>query len=399
MDGKSGSRPALEYRASDELYEAVGGMEGCRKLSTAFYARAGLDPVIGSLFPSSHRCAIEALTSFMAQFLGGPREYSERSWWLSLREAHERFEIGLAERNAWVKNMRQVLAELELQEPVRRALSWFFEQSSAYMVNQENGPPKAVDRKLPPRNGIQKEIARRWKVRVLLEEAAGAVRRADADRAISLAQSSELKAYFSGDRAAFVSLLAMMTASSDGILLDHVRQTLLSDPALVGERYASGRTLLHGAAAAGSLDVVELLLQLGADPNTTDEAGHAPLYCVGNECSADTGGDVVRLLAQRGANLDAQDGVKRCTALHMAARRGNVSVARALLDCGADIEARDSVGDTPLRRAVNCGKINLAALLLERGADVHSRGRNGTSLVQAARTAAMKQLLDRFAHT
>ncbi len=52
----------------------------------------------------------------------------------------------------------------------------------------------------------------------------------------------------------------------------------------------------------------------------------------------------------------------------MAARRGNVSVAKALLECGANIEARDSKGDSPLRRAVNCRKKEMVAFLAAQGA-------------------------------
>jgi len=70
---------------------------------------------------------------------------------------------------------------------------------------------------------------------------------------------------------------------------------------------------------------VELLLQLGADPNATDAGGHTPLYCVGNECSVDGAANIVRVLAQSGADVNANGGVKRCTPLHMAARRGNVA--------------------------------------------------------------------------
>ena len=93
--------------------------------------------------------------------------------------------------------------------------------------------------------------------------------------------------------------------------------------------------------------------------------------------------------------MDASDGVKRCTALHMAARRGNVLVAEALLDCNADLEAQDGDGDTPLRRAVNCGKAEVAAFLLSRGADVQSTGSKGLTPAQAARGAAMKRLFSK----
>jgi ankyrin repeat protein len=177
-------------------------------------------------------------------------------------------------------------------------------------------------------------------------------------------------------------------------MLDYVRKKLTGDPALVRERYA-GRTLLHEAAAVGSGPIVELLLKLGADPNTKDSGGHTPLYCLGNECTVEGAGKVVRALVQRGADVDADEGVKRCTPLHMAARRGNLEVAGALLDCGADIEARDSLGDTPLRRSVNCDKLGVASLLLARGAAVHSMGSRGSTPYLAARSVTMKRLMQR----
>ena len=77
----------------------------------------------------------------------------------------------------------------------------------------------------------------------------------------------------------------------------------------------------------------------------------------------------------------------------MAARRGNVEACDALPECGANIEARDSLGETPLRRAVNCGQIDVAALLLARGANPHSVGSNGLTPLSAARSAAMRALL------
>ena len=183
-----------------------------------------------------------------------------------------------------------------------------------------------------------------------------------------------------------------MVRSGQSVFLDYVRAKLTGDPTLARERYA-GRTLLHEAAAAGNPVTVELLLSLGIDPNAPDGGGHTPLYSVGNECAVEGAATVVRALVKAGADVDASDGVKRCTALHMAARRGNLEVAAALLDCGACSEARDSAGDTPLRRSVNCNKVELAALLLARGADIYSTGSKGITTLLAARTVAMKQLL------
>jgi ankyrin repeat protein len=138
---------------------------------------------------------------------------------------------------------------------------------------------------------------------------------------------------------------------------------------------------------------VELLLHLGADANARDQWGHTPLYFVGNASHGANGADVVRVLAHSGANVNAQEKLKHCTALHMAARRGNVPVAEALLECGADAEARDKLGDTPLHRAIKCGKTEMVAFLLSQGADVHAKGKSGLTPWQVARGASMKQLL------
>jgi ankyrin repeat protein len=162
---------------------------------------------------------------------------------------------------------------------------------------------------------------------------------------------------------------------------------------LVHQRYKGGRTLLHDAAGTGNVNLVEQLLDMGAGKTAEDDQARSPLYCVGNECSAPGASQIVRALLQRSAtNVNAVHGVKRCTALHMAARRGNVEVIRALLDGGADMEARDSVGDTPLRRAVNCNQVEAARLLLVRGADPHSPGSKALTPARAARSASMQQV-------
>ncbi len=340
------------------FFEALGGIKTCHELSVAFYARVAQDPVLRPLFPSSSfRCAIEALTAFLVQFLGGPCEYSQRRWSLSLREAHQRFKIGAQERDAWMKNMVAALEDVRIAAPARDVLHGFFEQASADMVNRPAAPCSVKSSRLDP------EIAGRWNVHQQLEEAVAAVRRGDAQGAIALAANPDVQNYFRRDRAAWLSLLAIMS----GAVTEYVRGKLLADPGLAQERYTYGRTLLHETAGQGSLATVELLLELGADPNAADQFGHVPLYFVGNQCHAATGPEVVRALVRGGANVNARGGVQRCTALHMAARRGNVRVAEALLACGADIEARDKRGDTPLDRAVNCRKKEMAAFFTERG--------------------------------
>src|SRR3974377_2077988 len=126
-----------------DLYHALGGMDTCRRLVEAFYAHVEHDPVLRPLYPPTLKgCPIEALAAFFIQFFGGPCEYAQRRWSLSLREAHLRFAIGQREREAWLTNMLQAVDEVKIQEPMRSALRWFFAESSAFLINQ---PPKAVN--------------------------------------------------------------------------------------------------------------------------------------------------------------------------------------------------------------------------------------------------------------
>jgi truncated hemoglobin YjbI len=373
-----------------DLYQAFGGREACRRLSVAFYARVARDSLLRPLFPgTTFTCAIEEFAAFLTQFLGGPSEDMQRRWWLSLRESHLRFRIGQRERAAWIANMVSALDDVQIEEPMRSQLMGFFQRSSAHIVNHGEATAIEEGRSQALGDSTCEEISRRWDAQTSLDEAVAAIRSGDAARAIALAEGSPLKAY---GPSVTSGLLALMVRCGQSGLLDYVKAKLTCDPALAQERYA-GRTLLHQAAAAGSLTTVELLLRLGADPNAPDGGGHTPLYCVGNECAAEGAGKVVRTLVQGGADVNAHDGVKHCTPLHMAARRGNVEVAGALLDCGAEIEARDKLGDTPLRRAVNCDKVRVATLLVTRGANIHSVGSKGVTPRLAARTITMKQLL------
>ncbi|MDQ6699019.1 MAG: hypothetical protein M3Z36_02390, partial [Acidobacteriota bacterium] len=236
------------------LYEALGGKAGCRRLAVAFYARVARDPLLRPLFPGkSFTCAIEEFAAFLAQFLGGPSEDSQRRWWLSLRESHLRFQIGDRERKAWLANMAEAFDDVHVAEPVRTELLRFFERSSIHVVN--HGAAAAVDgaKSEPYHEGTHAEIAGRWEAQIRLDEAVAAIRAGNAADAIHLIETSALK---SAGRPVHCGLLSLMVRCAPDGLLDYLRTRLAGDPALVQERYAT-RTLSHDAAAAGNPVVVE----------------------------------------------------------------------------------------------------------------------------------------------
>ena len=337
--------------SSGALLAALGGEAGCKRLSTEFYARVGKDTILRPLFPGkSLRCASEEFAAFLIQFLGGDEEQTQHRWWLSLRESHARFQISPAQRSAWLKHMGETLDAATLSDVTRKALRDFFLQSSAYVIGQQTG-------------GLaHEELAVRWAQQLALDDAIGAIACGQVQKALALA------AQFVSRPSVFVGLLARMVQTGRAGLVRFAIDAVERDPTLATRRF-SGRTLLHFASGAGCLDLVTVMLRIGANPNTQDSGGHSPLYRVANECAADAGPKVVWALVQAGAEVNACGGVTRATALHMAARRGYLEIARALLDCGALIDARDSKGDTPLQRAVNCRKNAVAQLLKERGAN------------------------------
>ena len=190
------------------------------------------------------------------------------------------------------------------------------------------------------------------------------------EQAIALAKSNPLNEFFARGKAVHAHFLAKLLRTDPR----YVQTCVYADPSLIHVRHTFNRTLLHEAAPAGHAEVVELLLRLGADPN--GEA-HSPLYSCANGCRshAKVASRIVMALAAAGADINAPISDNRPLPLHMAARRGSVAIAQALLDLGASVNPRDTTGDTPLRRAVNCNQLEVAALLLQNKANPDSPGK------------------------
>jgi len=318
----------------------------CHSISAALHARMAADPILHPFFKGkSQRCAIEEFAAFLVQFLGGPHQDTQLRHWLSLHESHQRFKLGPAERAAWLRCMHATLEETELDPALRANLGRFFSVSSSYVISRKD------------ESEVPGELGQRWNAQKELDEAVAALRTGKVTIPPGLDQRPSV----------FAGFVARIIREG---LDDAAIEILTLNPGLVQERY-NGSTLLHRAAATGSLPVVEHLLSLGAGPKEKDAGNHTPLYWLANECPG--GGAVIRRLVQAGADVNACDGVKHCTPLHMAARRGNIEAARALLDCGANPFARDTQGVTPYQRALNCRKPAVATLLKESERNGHNR--------------------------
>ena len=86
----------------------------------------------------------------------------------------------------------------------------------------------------------------------------------------------------------------------------------------------------------------------------------------------ETTADKINAILDKGANVNARDDSQK-TPLHWACGYGHMEVAMALVDRGADLDARNDSQRTPLHIACYSGHIELTIALVDRGADNNAR--------------------------
>eukprot|EP00742_Colponemidia_sp_Colp-10_P021054 GILJ01024619.1.p1 GENE.GILJ01024619.1~~GILJ01024619.1.p1 ORF type:complete len:295 (+),score=25.12 GILJ01024619.1:891-1775(+) len=219
--------------------------------------------------------------------------------------------------------------------------------------------------------------------------------------------------------------------------------TLLNRPRVVRELISlgvdvnagdvSGRTALHIASTyKACAEIVKILLTSGANPNTIDNARNTPLnLALSSDCLDKT----IDLMFLHGAQLHSSDGGRgniSATGIQVILKHGasvndtftinsatfgcRYDQAKIIMDNGADVDAIDNAGNSPLhnaiinfRKRVNRGlnpPDTLIKLLVEENADLTIKDReNRTPLElfeskkdrdQCVRTNQIKEYLQKF---
>jgi len=123
----------------------------------------------------------------------------------------------------------------------------------------------------------------------------------------------------------------------------------------IDKRNQKGETALHVACRLLKFFKAQELLAAGADPNTQDHAGWTPLHEVAQKAHV----ELVNLLLENGANPNVPGGDDNATPLHDAVSSGNAEVVRSLVRSGADKNALDSSSKTPADMAPPGSKVLL----------------------------------------
>ncbi|KAF6208752.1 hypothetical protein GE061_014491 [Apolygus lucorum] len=142
--------------------------------------------------------------------------------------------------------------------------------------------------------------------------------------------------------------------------------------------------------------VVESLVENGADVAQPGKAlRKTPLMvaCFGGYKAA------AEALVNRGVDWNVFDSNK-CQALHYAVDGGKLEMVRYGIECGANVNAQDRFGWTPLMRGVLIGcSLPILTLLIENGADVNLKDQNKMRALDLARLlggSEMKELLEQY---
>jgi len=125
---------------------------------------------------------------------------------------------------------------------------------------------------------------------------------------------------------------------------------------------------LHLAAGRGHKEVVEFLLEHGADVNARSPLHQTALYVAARQGHK----EVVELLLEHGADVNAKDARNRTnrTALHYAAEKGHKKIVGLLLAHGADVNAGANYNRTAAEFAMGEGHTEIVELLISKGADI-----------------------------
>jgi hemoglobin len=124
--------------ATRTLYDAAGGMPFFEALVGRFYDNVAGDPVLRAVYPEEDLSAARhRLTLFLAQYWGGPTTYDQERGHPRLRMRHNPFAIGTAERDAWLRQMRDAIAWTDPSPDVAAQLHAYFDMAAEAMRNRD----------------------------------------------------------------------------------------------------------------------------------------------------------------------------------------------------------------------------------------------------------------------
>ncbi|WP_223819663.1 group II truncated hemoglobin [Cupriavidus cauae] len=129
---------ADEQTPQPTAYDLIGGEARVRELVDRFYDLMDLEPEFAglrALHPPSLDGSRDKLFWFLCGWLGGPNHFIERFGHPRLRARHLPFEIGISERDQWMRCMAMAMQDVGLSEDLQMRLLQALFQTADWMRN------------------------------------------------------------------------------------------------------------------------------------------------------------------------------------------------------------------------------------------------------------------------
>ncbi|KAG9484483.1 hypothetical protein GDO78_010061 [Eleutherodactylus coqui] len=158
-----------------------------------------------------------------------------------------------------------------------------------------------------------------------------------------------------------------------------------------GPHSCSGWNPLHQASFMECTDLLQLLLENGADKECKDDFGITPLFIAAQYGKYES----LRLLSSRGADVNCQ-AKDKATPLFIAAQEGHKKCAELLLSTGADpnLYCNDDGWQLPIHAAAQMGRSKILEMLMTVTSSVYYTGKDKVSPVYSAVYGGHRQCLD-----
>ncbi|MDT3442483.1 MULTISPECIES: group II truncated hemoglobin [unclassified Pseudofrankia] len=127
---------------SSSLYDDVGGLDGLRRLSAAFYDRVLADELLAPVFTHFTPTHLDHVAVWLAEIFGGPADFSAR---LGGHQALLRSHLGLGirdeHRRRWLELMADAIGEVLPGQPeLAVALMEYFDWGTAIAQDVSQNP-------------------------------------------------------------------------------------------------------------------------------------------------------------------------------------------------------------------------------------------------------------------
>jgi len=155
-----------------------------------------------------------------------------------------------------------------------------------------------------------------------------------------------------------------------------------------------GEELLD-ACKNGNLETVKKLTEStfsskGVDVNVKDSLGRTALAWASHNGYT----EIVKILIEKGVNVNEPSGSKKARALLLAALNGDFLTTKLLIESGANVNDSDIEGVTAIGAAANNGHKSIVELLIKNNANINVRDMNGVTPIEVASSCGYYEIVE-----